>query len=88
MCGIAALFRFTRREISPEAIVRMTRAVAHRGPDGEGTAYFGLGADGLSKIDPHDGDDWRVVRLAIAGFRLSISVTPGGSRWSIATTFG
>ncbi len=68
MCGIAALFRLSRREISPEAIVRMTRAVAHRGPDGEGIAYFGPTEHGLAEIDPR-GSDWNV---ALGHRRLSI----------------
>jgi len=69
MCGIAALFRFTRREISPDAILRMTRAVAHRGPDGEGTAFFAPTATGLTAVDPQNRDDWQV---ALGHRRLSI----------------
>jgi asparagine synthase (glutamine-hydrolysing) len=69
MCGIAALFRFGHREISHDAIVQMTRAVAHRGPDGEGTAFLGLTATGLAEIDPRTGHDWRV---ALGHRRLSI----------------
>lgn len=68
MCGIAALFRFNRREVSSDAIRRMTRAVAHRGPDGEGIALFGPTDRGLAEIDPQSAD-WRV---ALGHRRLSI----------------
>jgi asparagine synthase (glutamine-hydrolysing) len=69
MCGIAALFRFTRREISSDAILRMTRAVAHRGPDGEGIAFLAPTAAGLAEVDPRTEGDWRV---ALGHRRLSI----------------
>jgi asparagine synthase (glutamine-hydrolysing) len=70
MCGVAGLFRFTRREISPDTIARMTSAVAHRGPDGDGTAFFAATAAGLAEIDPPQaGGNWRV---ALGHRRLSI----------------
>src|SRR5204862_8352860 len=55
MCRIAGQFNFQRREpVERETIVRMTRSIAHRGPDDEG--YFrsgpvGLGFRRLSIID-------------------------------------
>ena len=55
MCGIAGQFNFERREpVDPEMLRRMTRSIAHRGPDDEG--YFlsgplGLGFRRLSIID-------------------------------------
>src|SRR5262249_40127782 len=55
MCGIAGQFNFVRYEaVDPDRIVRMTRALTHRGPDDEG--YFidgplGLGFRRLSIID-------------------------------------
>src|SRR5438445_8519700 len=55
MCGIAGQFNFERREpVDRETLRRMTRSIAHRGPDDEG--YFvsgplGLGFRRLSIID-------------------------------------
>src|SRR5262249_21657311 len=38
MCGIAGILSHRRHsaEANPEAIVRMTDAISHRGPDGQG----------------------------------------------------
>jgi asparagine synthase (glutamine-hydrolysing) len=55
MCGIAGQFNFERREpVERETIVRMTRFIAHRGPDDEGffvSGPIGLGFRRLSIID-------------------------------------
>src|SRR5437867_1690449 len=55
MCGIAGQFNFQRREpVERETIVRMTRSIAHRGPDDEGffiSGPVGLGSRRLSIID-------------------------------------
>src|SRR5882724_11846335 len=55
MCGIAGHFNFQRREpVERETIVRMTRSIAHRGPDDEGffiAGPVGLGFRRLSIID-------------------------------------
>ena len=55
MCGIAGQFNFKHREpVERETIVRMTRSIAHRGPDDEGffmTGPVGLGFRRLSIID-------------------------------------
>jgi asparagine synthase (glutamine-hydrolysing) len=55
MCGIAGQFNFERREpVERETIVRMTRSIAHRGPDDEGffiSGPVGLGFRRLSIID-------------------------------------
>lgn len=40
MCGIATLIEPAAPAWLPETVARMTRAVRHRGPDGEGFAYF------------------------------------------------
>lgn len=54
MCGIAGVINQQGRPVSPVAIKRMTDAIAHRGPDGEG-AYvkgnIGLGHRRLAIID-------------------------------------
>ena len=46
MCGIAGYVSFARRTLDPGVVRRMTRSLAHRGPDGEGVeclaqAHFG-----------------------------------------------
>jgi asparagine synthase (glutamine-hydrolysing) len=55
MCGIAGQFNFVRREpVERETLVRMTRSIAHRGPDDEGffiSGPVGLGFRRLSIID-------------------------------------
>ena len=55
MCGIAGQFNFQRHEpVEREAIVRMARSIAHRGPDDEGffiSGPVGLGFRRLSIID-------------------------------------
>ena len=38
MCGIAGIFNRDHAPVDPETLVRMTRTLAHRGPDEEG--YF------------------------------------------------
>jgi asparagine synthase (glutamine-hydrolysing) len=55
VCGIAGLINFDRREpVERETLVRMTRSIAHRGPDDEGffiAGPVGLGFRRLSIID-------------------------------------
>ena len=54
MCGIAGVIRFDERPIDPTLIKRMTDAIAHRGPDGEGQyidSSAGLGHRRLAIID-------------------------------------
>lgn len=54
MCGIVGFFDKSGRSSEPDVIFRMTRALAHRGPDGEGTYLHrsvGLGHRRLSIID-------------------------------------
>jgi asparagine synthase (glutamine-hydrolysing) len=40
MCGIAALYEPTGPSWLPDCVRQMTRAVRHRGPDGEGCVFF------------------------------------------------
>jgi asparagine synthase (glutamine-hydrolysing) len=57
MCGIAGLINFDGRAASLETLQAMTRAIAHRGPDGEGhwrDGPVGLGHRRLSIIDLSD----------------------------------
>lgn len=55
MCGIAGLINFDGAPVSPVVLQRMTDAVAHRGPDGEGhwiEEGVGFGHRRLAIIDP------------------------------------
>src|SRR5262245_14633552 len=54
MCGIAGLVRFDNQAADPLVVKRMTDAIAHRGPDGEGfhvSGPVGLGHRRLAIID-------------------------------------
>ena len=54
MCGIAGKINFSGESVSKDSIKRMTDAIAHRGPDGEGQytdRNVGLGHRRLSIID-------------------------------------
>jgi asparagine synthase (glutamine-hydrolysing) len=54
MCGIAGVFNLDGAPVSVVTLHRMTDAIAHRGPDGEGffvDSYIGLGHRRLAIID-------------------------------------
>lgn len=54
MCGIAGIFNLNGEPVSPVVLRRMTDAIAHRGPDGEGfyvDGGIGLGHRRLAVID-------------------------------------
>ena len=54
MCGIAGIFNLNGGPVSPVALRKMTDAISHRGPDGEGfyiDSFIGLGHRRLSIID-------------------------------------
>ena len=54
MCGIAGIFNANGEAASPVILRRMTDAIAHRGPDGEGfyfDSFVGLGHRRLAIID-------------------------------------
>ncbi len=58
MCGIAGIFHTDGRPVDLGEIVPITRALSHRGPDGEGIVLdgaIGFGHRRLSIIDPTDG---------------------------------
>jgi asparagine synthase (glutamine-hydrolysing) len=66
MCGIAGIFSAEGDEVVPEALRKMTDAIAHRGPDGEGSwldRNLGLGHRRLAIID-----------LSPAGYQPMISM--------------
>lgn len=73
MCGIAGFFRAGRQPENPEAVLgSMLDAIAHRGPDGRGTALFpqaGLGHVRLAIIDIAGGS--QPMRTADGRFSLS-----------------
>jgi len=55
MCGLTGILNLNQLPISREEILRMTRALAHRGPDGEGMytdRHFGMGHRRLAILDP------------------------------------
>ena len=57
MCGIAGIWNRDGKPVAPDEIVRFTRSLAHRGPDGEGTeiddgAGLALGHRRLAILDP------------------------------------
>ena len=54
MCGIAGIFNLNGEPVSSVVLRRMTDAIAHRGPDGEGfytDSFIGLGHRRLAIID-------------------------------------
>ena len=54
MCGIAGIVNLNNRAASPVILKKMTNAISHRGPDGEGhwiEDNIGLGHRRLSIID-------------------------------------
>lgn len=54
MCGIVGLIHLDREPVSPAVLQRMTDAVSHRGPDGEGKwieGHVGIGHRRLAIID-------------------------------------
>lgn len=54
MCGIAGIFNLNGEPVSPVILRKMTDAIAHRGPDGEGfytDSFVGLGHRRLAIID-------------------------------------
>ena len=73
MCGIAGIFNFEERRAIDEPVLRkMTTALYHRGPDGEGfytEPGLGLGHRRLSIVDlaggaqPMANEDGSVARL-------------------------
>jgi asparagine synthase (glutamine-hydrolysing) len=73
MCGIAGIFNIKGASISQMEVKRMTDAIAHRGPDGEGIfidenvglghrrlAILDISPKGAQPMSSHDGD-WVIV---------------------------
>ena len=54
MCGICGIFNLNGEPVSPVVLRKMTNAIAHRGPDGEGfyiDSFIGFGHRRLAIID-------------------------------------
>jgi asparagine synthase (glutamine-hydrolysing) len=68
MCGIAALIRLSESPLDAKVIEAMTTTVLHRGPDGQGVAYFTI-QDNLRELSDGSSEPWRV---ALGHRRLSI----------------
>src|SRR6185312_10923382 len=50
MCGIAGFVHLDGSPASPDVVARMTDAIAHRGPDGEGRFVEGAAAIGHRRL--------------------------------------
>jgi asparagine synthase (glutamine-hydrolysing) len=73
MCGIAGIFNLNGNAVTHQEMVKVTRAIAHRGPDGEGIFIddnLGLGHRRLSILDlsakgaqpmPSHNGEWLIV---------------------------
>ncbi len=95
MCGVTGVLHFDGEPASPVVLRRMTDAIAHRGPDGEGQfvdGAFGLGHRRLAIIDlspaghqpmPTRGRPLR-PRLQRRGVQLP-RVAPNWKRWAGAS---
>jgi asparagine synthase (glutamine-hydrolysing) len=67
MCGVAGVFNLNGEPASPVILRRMTDAIAHRGPDGEGfysDGFVGLGHRRLAIIDLSPGGHQPMVSRA------------------------
>jgi len=53
MCGIVAILSRRGARLDPEALERATDLVAHRGPDGRGTAWLGRDGRPLAAYEPN-----------------------------------
>jgi asparagine synthase (glutamine-hydrolysing) len=74
MCGISGIVDFSGVPVEPKRVVDMTRAIEHRGPDGEGAVFFF--ADGSwtrkAKVDDFAPAGASTVIAALAHRRLAI----------------
>ena len=71
MCGIAGQINFDGEPVSPEILKRMTDAISHRGPDGEG--FAGLTEPGAEMSTWQHGEtEPAALRLALGHRRLAI----------------
>ena len=58
MCGICGIYRFDRKRVDEQQLLRMNQTMVDRGPDGEGvhiSGCFGMAMRRLSIIDPKGG---------------------------------
>ncbi len=75
MCGIAGIVHLDGAPIDPTALDRLTDALAHRGPDGRGTAIagsVGLGHRRLKILDLSDAA-WQPMRTEDSSLTLTFN---------------
>lgn len=78
MCGIAGLFAVGDRAVDVATARRMSRAIAHRGPDDDGLVAFRADAKGLDALDASAADVAGAF-CAFAHRRLAIlDLSPAG----------
>jgi asparagine synthase (glutamine-hydrolysing) len=84
MCGIAGIVDFSSRTQNPDIVLDIAKKIRHRGPDGEGVAYFdekGNHALFNSLEYDHDSNSIKSPKAALAHLRLSIiDLTERGSQ--------
>ena len=73
MCGITLTYNFSGKPIDPQALVRMTDALAHRGPNDEGFVFFDPFGNARAVKNPRElsGDTTEYI-LGMGHRRLSI----------------
>ena len=83
MCGLAGIVRFDQAPVDRGALLRVSEAVAHRGPDGEGDVIegpVGLAHRRLAIIDLVTGQQPMATGRAL--IRCATSRAPRGSSGS------
>ena len=74
MCGITGLINLDGSSVSSVILKKMTDAIAHRGPDGEGQwieGNIGLGHRRLAIIDLSPAGHQPMIVQIIAGFSVT-----------------
>lgn len=100
MCGISGYFAFARAAEDTAALWAMNRAIAHRGPDGEGAVFIDRRAEAAARVVPVAGERTPLVPadlpdassatscshdLAFGHRRFAIvDLTPGGHQPLVA----
>lgn len=77
MCGIAGELNFDGRMADTDAVQRMTRQLARRGPDGAGMVHHGPRAFGHRRLRIMDLSDRAQQPMVDSGLGLGIVYTSG-----------